>query len=206
MDHLPPPGGATDPAFPDQPRPWTSASIRDPVFLLSKIGDRATKLFAEALKPLGIRPRHVAALRFMVAREGASQRDLVEGLWSDSSSVVTLLDDFEQRGLAERRRNATDRRAYSIYVTPRGFEILEAALRLSDDVEQAMLARLSAEKQAQLLALLVETVGGVPDDQLRPEVTRRLALAPSTPPRARTSTGGPGRLNRPRSASRLKQS
>jgi DNA-binding MarR family transcriptional regulator len=164
MDNHPGAKEAAEPAFPDRPSPWTSASMRDPIFLLSKIGDRATKLFADALKPLGIRPRHVAALRFMAAREGASQRDLVEGLWSDSSSVVTLLDDFEQRGLAERRRNAKDRRAYSIFLTPNGFQILEAALQLSQNVEKAILERLDADKQAQLLALLVETVGGASDD------------------------------------------
>lgn len=154
---------AAERAFPDQPSPWTSVSMRDPIFLLSKIGDRANKLFAEALRPLDLRPRHVAALRFMAAREGASQRDLVDGLWSDSSSVVTLLDDFEQRGLAERRRNTKDRRAYSIYLTPDGFEVLEAAIHLSRKVEDAILERLSASERAQLLSLLVRTVGGGPD-------------------------------------------
>jgi len=146
------------PAFPAQPSPWTGESLRDPIFLLSKIGSQATKLFSEVLEPLQIRPRHVAALRFIAAREGASQRELVEGLWSDSSSVVSLLDDFEARGLAERRRNAKDRRASAVYLTEEGHAVLEAALQLSKAVESAVLARLNEEQKAQLLDLLARVV------------------------------------------------
>lgn len=147
-------------AFPPTPTPWTAASMDDPLFLLSKIGDRGKKLFAEALKPLDLRPRHVAALRFLAVQEGASQRDLVEGLWSDSSSVVTLIDEFEERGLAERRRNPDDRRAYSVHLTPDGFRILDAALQRSREVEHLILERLSAGQRQQLAELLSTVIGG----------------------------------------------
>src|SRR4051812_47533776 len=133
-------------AFPDHPTPWTAASLGDPLYLLSKVGSRGTKLYAEALKPLELRPRHVAALRFLADREGASQRDLVEGLWSDSSSVVTLLDEFEARGLAERRRNQRDRRAYAVHLTTKGYELLETALDVSRAVEDRVLERLTPDE------------------------------------------------------------
>lgn len=147
-------------AFPTRPRPWTAASLNDPVFLLGKIGNRATKLYAEALRPLDLRPRHIAALRFIADREGASQRELVDGLWSDSSSVVTLLDEFEERGLAERRRNTKDRRAYAVYLTPQGFQVLHDALELSGQVQDAIMEPLGQADRERLLELLVQIVGG----------------------------------------------
>jgi DNA-binding MarR family transcriptional regulator len=147
-------------AFPDHPTPWTAASLHDPLFLMSKVGSRGSKLLAEALKPLDLRPRHIAALRFLADNGGASQRDLVDGLWSDPSSVVTLLDDFAERGLAERRRNPHDRRAYSVHLTQRGDEVLSEALRLSDAVSAAVFERLSEEQRAELATLLGRIVSG----------------------------------------------
>ena len=79
-------------AFPTPPKPWAEAFSDDVAFLFSKIGARARKLYAEALEPLGLRPNHVAVLQYLHVREGASQREVVDGLWIDASSLVTLLD------------------------------------------------------------------------------------------------------------------
>ena len=157
---------ATDPlprsewAFPVPPKPWAEAFAGDAAFLFSKIGARSRKLFAEALEPLGLRPNHVAVLQYLHACEGASQREVVDGLWIDASTLVALLDEFEERGLAERRRNPLDRRAYAVHLTPAGREALDEARALSHEVERRLLAPLPAADRKRLHGLLARVAGG----------------------------------------------
>jgi DNA-binding MarR family transcriptional regulator len=147
-------------AFPSPPRPWSVAMSEDTAFLLSKIGARANKLFARALEPLGLRPNHVSVLNYLRAEEGASQRELVDGLWIDASSMVALLDEFEARGLAERRPNARDRRAYAVYLTAEGREMLARALALSREIEERLLAPLDDSERDRLHRNLLAIAGG----------------------------------------------
>ncbi|MFN2616783.1 MAG: MarR family winged helix-turn-helix transcriptional regulator [Thermoleophilaceae bacterium] len=135
------------------------AFAHDVAFLLSKIGSRSNKLFAGALEPLGLRPNHVALLQYLSGREGASQRELVDGLWIDASSMVALLDEFEERGLAERRPNPEDRRAYAVYLTLSGKELLAECLELSRIVAERMLAPLSEEDRGLMHGFLKRIVG-----------------------------------------------
>jgi MarR family transcriptional regulator, lower aerobic nicotinate degradation pathway regulator len=146
-------------AFPAPPSPWSAGLAHDVSFLLSKIGSRSNKLFAEALEPLGLRPNHVAVLSYLRCREGASQRELVDGLWIDASSMVTLLDEFEKRGLAERRPNPSDKRAYAVYLTAKGGRLLSRALELSEQVAWRLLAPLSADERQLMHGLLLRIVG-----------------------------------------------
>jgi DNA-binding MarR family transcriptional regulator len=143
-------------------RPWAVAFAHDDAFLLSKIGARSKQLFAQALEPLDLKPNHVSVLNYLRAQEGASQRELVEGLWIDASTMVALLDEFEARGLAERRRNPSDRRASAVYLTADGREVLERALELSRDVAERLLAPLGGEERARLHGYLAAIAGATP--------------------------------------------
>jgi len=68
--------------------------------------------------------------------------------------MVALVDDLERRGLAERRRNAHDRRAYTLYLTPAGRELLGALERSAHAREAELLTALNASERSQLISLL----------------------------------------------------
>ena len=70
-----------------------------------------------------------------------------------------MLDEFEQRGLAERRRNPSDRRASAVHLTAEGREQLALALELSKEVERRLLGPLPAADQRRLHALLKSITG-----------------------------------------------
>jgi len=146
-------------AFAAPPKPWSEAFSDDVAFLFSKIGARSNKLYAELLAPLDLRPNQVAVLQYLAASEGASQREIVSGLWIDAGSLVAMLDLFEERGLAERRRNPSDRRASAVHLTGRGREQLARALELSKEVERRLLGPLPAEDRRRLHALLKSITG-----------------------------------------------
>jgi len=123
-------------------------------FLLVQLGTHRHRRFAERLAPLGLHPRHFGLLSQLAVNEGQSQQALSIALGIHRSAVVALVDDVEERGLAERRRDPADRRAYTLYLTPAGREMLAELEHAADDDETELLTALDASERAQLISLL----------------------------------------------------
>jgi DNA-binding MarR family transcriptional regulator len=109
----------------DDPPPEPLASA--PGFLLSWNGQRIARYFAAALEPLGLRPPHFGVLTLIEANQGSAQRELVERSMIDASTMVAVIDELEERGLAERRPDPKDRRKRAVYLTTGGKRTLERA-------------------------------------------------------------------------------
>jgi DNA-binding MarR family transcriptional regulator len=80
----------------------------------------------------------------------------------DPSAMVSLIDELEDAGLAERRRRPGDRRAWEVAITPKGRRTLERARRLAIQVEDEVLGGLSATERRQLLTLLRRALASAP--------------------------------------------
>ena len=103
-------------------------------FLLARLGRLARNLLRSQMDGPGMRPPFLRVLSALAAEDGRSQRELVEALGIDRSTMVRLIDALEAQGFAERRPHATDRRAYSVHITPAG---RRAADKLSAAAELA---------------------------------------------------------------------
>jgi DNA-binding MarR family transcriptional regulator len=123
-------------------------------FLLVQLGTHAHRRFAERLARLELHPRHFGMLSHLAASEGQSQQALSIALGIHRSAVVALVDDLEQRGLAERRRDPFDRRAYTLYLTPPGRAVLADLQRIAEQHEAELLTALDASERSQLISLL----------------------------------------------------
>ncbi len=119
-----------------------------------QLGTHRHRRFAERLAPLDLHPRHFGMLSQLAVNEGQSQQALSVALGIHRSAVVALVDDLEHRGLAERRRDPVDRRAYTLYLTPRGRELLAQLERAADEDEAELLNALNASERSQLISLL----------------------------------------------------
>jgi DNA-binding MarR family transcriptional regulator len=137
----------------EQPSParWLSQRAG---FLLVQLGTNEHRRFAERLAPRDLHPRHFGMLSHLAAAEGKSQQALSTALGIHRSAVVALVDDLEDRGLAERRRDPHDRRAYTLYLTPPGRELLADLERAADERETELLTALNASERSQLISLL----------------------------------------------------
>jgi DNA-binding MarR family transcriptional regulator len=93
-------------------------------------------------------------LSHLAAAEGQSQQALSVALGIHRSAVVALVDDLEHRGLAERRRDPDDRRAYTLFLTSTGRELLAELRRAADEEDVDLLAALDASERSQLISLL----------------------------------------------------
>jgi MarR family transcriptional regulator, transcriptional regulator for hemolysin len=121
---------------------------------------------AEALGSVGLTPALFALLNVVGAREGAIQQELGEALGIDRSTMVSLIDQLEGAGLARRRPSVTDRRAREIAITPKGRRLLERARGLIAQVEDEVLAGLTAPERRELLALLRRALHSAPTQPL----------------------------------------
>jgi len=80
---------------------------------------------------LGISPGHAKALTLLAADDPPPMGVLAEGLHCDASFVTNIVDKLEERGFAERRPSATDRRVKTVVITEAGLKAraqFEAAL------------------------------------------------------------------------------
>jgi DNA-binding MarR family transcriptional regulator len=93
-------------------------------------------------------------LGHLAAREGRSQQALSDALSLHRSAVVALVDDLEHRGLAERRRDPRDRRAYQLFLTPRGREVLDLLEQVAEEEEHELMTALDAGERGTFIRLL----------------------------------------------------
>jgi DNA-binding MarR family transcriptional regulator len=121
---------------------------------------------AEVLGSVGLTTALFALLNVINAREGAIQQELGSALGIDRSTMVSLIDELESGGLARRRPSATDRRAKEIAITPKGRRLLQRARGLILQVEDEVLAGLTAEERRELLGLLRRALESAPAQPL----------------------------------------
>jgi DNA-binding MarR family transcriptional regulator len=137
------------------PEPLASA----PGFLLSWNGQRTALRFSQALEPLGLRPHHFGVMTLIDAHPGSAQQELVTRSLIDPSSMVAVIDELEERGLAERRAHPEDRRKRAVHLTPQGRRTLQRARVVAEQTAQDVLAPLDEEERATLRVLLRKLAG-----------------------------------------------
>jgi DNA-binding MarR family transcriptional regulator len=140
------------------PEPLASA----PGFLLSWNGQRIAHKFAAALEPLGLRPPHFGVMTLIESHPGSAQQELVTRSLIDPSSMVAVIDELEELGLAERRQHPDDRRKRAVHLTPHGRRTLARARESAMRTAQEVFAPLD-EKERALLRSLLRKLAGLED-------------------------------------------
>ena len=91
-----------------------------------------------------------------------TQRELARRLHYDPSNITALADSLEERGLIERRADASDRR-YRLLALTREGERVRASLEQLLAQPPHFIERLTPAEQKQLLQLLAKVFGAGPD-------------------------------------------
>jgi len=122
-------------------------------FLVSQLGSHAAARFAERLRPLGLHPRHFGLLSHLAVVDGQTQQRLATTMAIHRNVMVGLVDDLEDRGLVQRRRHPSDRRAHAVHLTAAARDLLIQARRAADEYEAELLAELDEPERRQLASL-----------------------------------------------------
>ncbi|MGO9892079.1 MAG: MarR family winged helix-turn-helix transcriptional regulator [Solirubrobacteraceae bacterium] len=107
---------------------------------------------------LGIKLRQLMLLSYLRSGAPALQQQLCESLWLDPNNCVLLLNEMEDLGYVERRRDPSDRRRHVVDLTKEGRKALERAERAQEEVGDELLSPLSDEERATLRSLLSRIV------------------------------------------------
>jgi len=152
------------------PPPWVAENLG---FLLAKAGSMSAALFRQELVPLGIRPRHYSVLSVLMHASQPCTQQMVAGcLELEPSSLVSVIDELEERDLILRRRDPADRRCNILVVTPRGQGIIDAARQVARRLDDELFGELTQRRRADLEVTLT-AVAGTPG--------RRAPTRPATP-------------------------
>jgi DNA-binding MarR family transcriptional regulator len=146
---------STTPVIPGGARPPREL-VSSAGFLLKRLGWSLKDRTMSAFEATGESPYHHAVLA--VLEEGAreTQATIADALGYDRSYLVGLLDELEERGLIDRRRDPVDRRRHLVKLTPAGKKTLKRLRALSKDIEEEFLAPLSSEERKTLHTLLLK--------------------------------------------------
>ena len=124
-------------------------------YQLAQAAIATTQVFAERIgEAFELRPVEFTILSLVDENPGVSARQLATALAVTPPNITMWIDKLEGRGLVERERSSTDRRAQHIRATDKGSTLARKALRAVSEGEHAALARLSAAERAMLIELL----------------------------------------------------
>ena len=123
-------------------------------FRLRRVQNQLSRNFSAVTANEGLRAGLFSSLAIVEANPGISQSELSHEVGLDKSVTVTMVDEMEKFGWAERRRSPQDRRRHALYVTPAGAAKLDHLFSLMDQTEAAVLHQLSPGEMQLLSELL----------------------------------------------------
>lgn len=123
-------------------------------FLLKDATRRYTRRFEERAQALSLTLPQCRALLHLENNQGVSQKRLSELTELDPMTLVRILDRMEADGWVQRRFDPADRRAHTLWLTPKARPILDHIAQLIADTRAEALQGLSNEERAKLLELL----------------------------------------------------
>jgi DNA-binding MarR family transcriptional regulator len=109
---------------------------------------------ARRLARNGLRGPHVTVLAFLVDQEAVAQKRISDGVRMDPSDLVSVLDDLERHGFAQRKRDDRDRRRFTVTITDTGRQALRDRLDAARAHEEELLAPLTTQERVELTTLL----------------------------------------------------
>lgn len=110
--------------------------------------------FARAVGHGELTPAQFGALVVIERNPGLSQTELGLTLSIDRSTLVTVIDRLEGRGLVERADAPRDRRSYALHISQAGRSLLELLIGRVRAHEAHIAADLDADEKATLISLL----------------------------------------------------
>ena len=120
--------------------------------------------FNKQLEQVNITPGQIGLLLKIRHNSGISQTALARANGIERSTLGEIIDRFEKRQWVERRKHATDRRAYALFLSDQGDALLDRVLPQLMQLEADFTQDWDDDEKATLLKLLIKLA----DNNLKP--------------------------------------
>lgn len=110
--------------------------------------------FNEQTAEFGINTVQFSVLRVIRDNAGLNQRALAAALAVETSRMVLIIDELEERGLVNRIASTVDRRSRALYLTPEGVRLLKLLEKRVIAHERVIAKRLRGGDKVELLRML----------------------------------------------------
>lgn len=111
-------------------------------FILNKTNTKLKNQLFQRFKEDDITPEQWSVLTCLWQQEGVSPKELADLIYKDKPNTNRILEKLQAKGLILRKLHPTDRRAYQIYLTERGWAIKDKLIakvtQLQDEVTAGM--------------------------------------------------------------------
>ncbi|HWW47212.1 MAG TPA: MarR family transcriptional regulator [Xanthobacteraceae bacterium] len=129
-----------------------------PGHLFRRMQQIAVAIFMEECAPLDLTPVQYATLVAIRDYPGVDATRLSALIAFDRSTLGSVMERLETKGLITRRATPEDRRVKHLHLSQKGQRLLEKAIPLVDRAQERMLAPLPAKDQKTIMKLLAQLV------------------------------------------------
>lgn len=129
-------------------------------YQLARASITANRIFMTHVgEPYDLRPVEFTVLELVVHNPGLNPKQLAQELAVTAPNITAWVDRLADRGLVERERSESDRRAQHLRASAAGIELATRAQQVLEDAERTGLEVLSFGERAILLELLDKVAG-----------------------------------------------
>ena len=137
------------------------AHIEDlPGFHIRRLQQIAVAVFLEETQASGITPVQYAALTAVGRQQGIDQRTLARTIGFDTSTIGSVIDRLEARGLMQRNAHPDDRRVRLLTIPAEGEQLLQQVEPGMLRAQERMLEPLAPEQRGVFMDMLHTLVEG----------------------------------------------
>ncbi|OAN99480.1 hypothetical protein A8B75_02660 [Sphingomonadales bacterium EhC05] len=123
-------------------------------FLIGDISRLIRRTFDKRAKAIGVTRPQWRVLTWLQRHEGINQVALAEMLELDAMTLCRMVDRLQAAEMVERRPDPRDRRAWQLYLTPKGTALTEQLTPIGEQLLQEAMHDLAIKDQQQLQDLL----------------------------------------------------
>jgi DNA-binding MarR family transcriptional regulator len=133
------------------------------IVLLTRLARVIYRSSPESL--LGLKLKELTVLAYLRDHGQVPQQQLSAGLCTDANTCVLILNEVEEKGWVQRRRDPADRRRHLVELTDEGLAALHRAEAAQATIEDEVLSALSSQERETLQHLLGCALDGAPGER-----------------------------------------
>jgi DNA-binding MarR family transcriptional regulator len=141
--------------------PKTKSHLPQLGFLIYDIGRLLRANWIEHAQDLEMTEAQWRTIAHLTRMEGCRQTDLAQTLQIRPITLARVIDKLESAGLVQRKRHATDRRAFTLHLTREAAPFIATLSKRGDTLNKRALNGISPAEMAQLLRQLERIRGNL---------------------------------------------